>query len=146
MPTTARLVGAVLLAALGALAAYLVKPYLPDGTPAVYLLPVSAGMGAILGWVFTGRHLDRGKGNGIAVGLGSAALLTFWVFLLFSGQEMIDRSMRLSYGGPTEALQDVFNIAIDFAKDVMKTDVVATLVIGGVIVGVVTGWVGRRFR
>lgn len=146
MPTFARLVGALLLAGLGVYVASLAKPYLPDGEPAEKLLPVTAVMGLIVGWVFTGKHLERGQGKGAAIGVGSALLLAFWVALLFAVQEMVDRSMRGSYGGsPTHAVQDVFNILLDYTA-VLQLDVIATAVIGGVIVGVVTAFVGKYTR
>lgn len=146
MPTSSRLAGAVLLAALGAFAAYLASTHVPAGEPTGLLVPVSAVVGLFVGWLFTGRHLDRGKGKAVSVGLGSVALLTFWVFLLFSGQAMIERSTHLSYDGPVAALQDVFAIALTFAQKVMKLDVILTLVVGGAVVGAITGWVGRHYR
>lgn len=146
MPTFARLVGAVLLAALGAFAATLAMPYLPEGEPATMFIPVSALVGVVIGWTFTGRQLERGKGHGAAVGLGSALLLAFWVALLFAVSEMVDRSMRNSYGGsPTHAVQDVFNILIDYSE-VLKLDVILALLVGGVILGWITAFVGRHSR
>lgn len=148
MPTFARLAGAVLLAALGAYAAMLARAHLPDGEPGGMLIPVSAAAGAVIGWTFTGRHLDRGRGNGVAIGFGSAVLLVFWVGFLFSGQEMIYRATtRNQYGGsPTDAVQDVFNIFIDYARDVLQFDVVLVLGLGGVAVGAITSFVGKRYR
>ncbi len=146
MPTFARLAGAVFLAVLGVYVATLAKPYLPAGEPAEMLIPVTAIMGVVVGWVFTGRQLDRGKGHGAAIGFGSAVLLGFWVALLFAVEEMVDRSMRNSYGGsPTHAVQDVFNILIDYSA-VLKLDVVLALSFGGVIVGMITAFVGKHFR
>lgn len=146
MPTFARLVGALLLAGLGVYVASLAKPYLPDGEPAEMLLPGTAVMGLIVGWVFTGRHLERGQGKGAAIGIGSVLLLAFWVAFLFAVQEMVDRSMRGSYGGsPTHAVQDVFNILLDYTA-VLQLDVIVAMVVGGVIVGVITGLVGKYTR
>ena len=147
MPTFARLAGAVLLAALGVYAALLARAHLPDGEPGEMLMPMGAVVGLVIGWVFTGRHLDRGKGSPIGIGIGSAALLAFWAALLFALEEMVDRSMRNSYGGsPTDAVQDVFNIIIDYARDLLQLDVLLALGIGGVLVGLITGFVGKRFR
>ncbi len=147
MPTSARLAGAVLLGALGFYAAWLTMDYLPDGEPGTYLIPVGAVMGVIIGWVFTGKHLDGGKGSGFAVGFGSAVLLAFWVAFLFAMEEMVDRSMRNSYGGsPTDAVQDVFNIMIDYGREIVSLEVVVTLAVGGVIAGFITSFVGKHFR
>ena len=146
MPTFARLVGALLLAGLGVYVASLAKPYLPEGEPAEMLLPVTAVMGIIVGWVFTGKHLERGQGRGAAIGVSSALLLALWVAFLFAVQEMVDRSMRGSYGGsPTHAVQDVFNILLDYTA-VLKIDVLAAMFFGGVIVGVITSLVGKYTR
>lgn len=146
MPTFARLVGAVLLAGLGVYVAMLAKPYLPEGEPAEMLLPVTAVMGIIVGWVFTGKQLERGQGRGAAIGLSSVLLLAFWTAFLFAVQEMVDRSMRGSYGGsPTHAVQDVFNILLDYTA-VLQLDVILAMVVGGVIVGVITAFVGKRTR
>lgn len=148
MPTFARLAGAVLLAVLGGYAAMLARAHLPEGEPGGMLIQVTAAAGAVIGWVFTGRHLDRGRGNGVAIGISSALLLVFWVGFLFSGQEMIYRATtRNQYGGsPTDAVQDVFNIFIDYVRDVLQPDVILALGLGGVVVGVATAFVGKRFR
>lgn len=146
MPTFARLVGAVLLAGLGAYVATLAKPYLSEGEPAPMLIPVSAIMGAVIGWTFTGRQLERGQGHGAAIGIGSAILLAFWVAFLFAVSEMVDRSMRNSYGGsPTQAVQDVFNILIEYSA-VLKLDVILAMAIGGLLVGWITAFVGKHTR
>lgn len=146
MPTFARLVGAILLAGLGVYVASLAKPYLPEGEPAEMLLPVTAVMGLLVGWLFTGKHLERGQGKGAAIGVSSALLLAVWVAFLFAVQEMVDRSMRGSYGGsPTHAVQDVFNILLDYTA-VLKIDVLAAMFFGGVIVGVITSLVGKYTR
>ncbi len=147
MPTFSRLAGAVLLAALGVYAAILAKTHLPDGEPGGMLIPVGAAMGAVVGWAFTGRQLDRGKGNGLAIGFTSAVLLAFWVAFLFALEEMIDRSRRGQYGSsPTNAVKDVFNIIIDYAQEIMQVDVILALAVGGAVVGIVTAFVGRHFR
>ncbi|PIE07265.1 MAG: hypothetical protein CSA74_07720 [Rhodobacterales bacterium] len=145
MPTFARLAGAVLLAALGAYVALRVEPYLPEWQKGQMFIPVAALVGLVLGWVFTGGHLDRGHGNPLAIGFGSAVLLALWVAFLFAMSEMIDKSMRGAYhGSPTDAVQDVFGIMIEFAQDYLKPDVLLALGIGGPVVGMLT-WLGGRF-
>jgi hypothetical protein len=146
MPTTAKLVAAVLLAALGWFSAELVKPYLDPSQPVGLFSPVSAGFGLALGWVFTGRRLQARQGTGVGIGIASAALLVFWVTLAFSGYEMITRSMRLAYDGPVEALQSMVDIGIEYLKTAAQADVIAALVVGGIAVGSITQWTVRRFR
>lgn len=146
MPTTAKLTAAVLLAVLGWFAADLVKPYLAEGRPVGLFSPISAGFGALIGWTFTGRRLHRGRGPALGIGLASAALLVFWVVLGFSLYEMVQRSMSLRYGGPTEALEAMVKIAVENLAVAAQPDVIGALLLGGAIVGGVTRWVGGRFR
>lgn len=146
MPTTARLVAAILMAALGWLAAELVKPYLPEAQPVGLFSPISAGIGVLVGWTFTGRRLQAGTGTAAGIGLAGAALLVFWVTLIFAGYEMTRRSLRVIYDGSVEALQDMVEIAVDDLKMAAQIDVVLGLVLGGLAVGAITQWVARRFR
>ncbi len=146
MPTTARLVAAVLLAALGWFAADLFKPLLPEGRPVGLFSPISAGFGLLVGWTYTGRRADAGHGGGLALGLTSALLLTFWVLLTFSGYDMLQKSLRKAYDGPVEALQDMFAIGVDYARlAVTSPEVVGALVVGGLFIGWLTWQVARRW-
>lgn len=146
MPTFARLVGAILLAAVGGYAAYLAKAHLPEGLSADRFVPVSVAIGGLVGWLFTGRHLERGKGKSIAIGVGSVILLVLWVSFLFAVEEMVDRSMRNIYrGSPSEAVKDVFAIMLEHTE-LMQMDVLIALGGGALVVGVVTGLVGRYTR
>lgn len=146
MPTSARLVGAILLAALGWLGAELVKPYLPEAQPVGWFSPVAAAVGVVVGWSFTGRRLDAGNGTAMGIGLTSAALLALAVVLGFSGYEMVRRSLRVAYDGPVEALQDLVDIALAHLAVAAQPDVALALVAGGLLVGAITQWVARRFR
>ena len=146
MPTAAKLVAALLLAALGWFAADLVKPYLVEGRPVGLFSPVAAGLGLAVGWAFTGRRLERRTGGAVGIGLASAALLVFWVTVAFSGYEMIMRSTQRRYHGPVDALQGMVELGLDDLRRAAQPDVIIALVVGGLVVGAVTHWVSRRFR
>ncbi len=145
MPTTARLVAAIIFAAIGWYSADLVKPLLPEGMAVGKFSPVSAGFGILVGWFFTGKRLHRGRENGIAIGLASSFLLVFWVLLAFSGQQMLRRSVRKLYDGPVEALQDMFGLAAEYLILAAIPSVIATLVIGGMVGGWITEQVAKRW-
>lgn len=146
MPTTARLVAALMLAGLGWGVALLVTAYLPPQTPVKWFAPVSAAFGIIVGWSYTGRRLDRGRGKAVSVGLTSVLTQVFWVLLTFSIVEMVNRSLRKSYDSPPEAVVDIFRIALDYLVVAGQIDVVLALLIGAVVAGVATHWVAARFR
>jgi len=146
MPTTTRLVAAVLMAALGWGVAWLAAPYLPAGKPVGMFAPVSAGFGALVGWAWTGRKIEAGAGRPFGIGFVGAALMLFWVLFIFSGYEMLRRSSNLRYDGPVAALQDMVAVALAYLPIVGQPEVLGALALGGLAIGAVAGWVARRFR
>jgi hypothetical protein len=146
MPTTARLVAGLLMAALAYFVAELIKPYMPPEQPVGLLSPVSAGFGFLIGWAYTGRHLQRGVGTPFGIGLAGVMLVVFWVVVVFSVQEMVQRSMRLFYHGPVEAMQGMIDIALGYLKTAAQIDVIIAAVIGGFVVGLITKGVAERYR
>jgi hypothetical protein len=146
MPTTARLVAALLMAALGWLVAVLAVAYLPEGQPVGSFAPIAAGWGLVVGWVWTGTRIQTGVGNPLGTGLIGVVIWVFWMLLSFSGYEMIRRATRVRYDGPVEGLEDMMSISVEYLRDQGQPDIIAALVIGGAATGVITAWVARRFR
>ena len=145
MPTAPKLVAAAFFAVLAWFCADLIKPLLPDGTQYGLFSPVSAAFGVLVGWVFCGKRLGQGLGGPVGIGFASSILLSFWVLLTFSGYEMLRMSMRGRYDGPMDALQNLFQIAVDYLFIAATPEVIGTLVIGGVFGGVLTGMAARRW-
>lgn len=146
MPTTARLVAALLLAALGWGAAMLAMKYMPEGMPVGMLSPVSAAWGAVIGWVWLGRKVEHGRSGAIGLGIAAVTLAVIAVLLTFSLYEMLHRAMRVRYHGPVEGLQDMVAIAVGYGRDVAKPDVILAIFLGGAVIGAIAGWVARRYR
>jgi len=146
MPTAAKLVGAICLAVLGWFVADLIKPHLPEGTQVGLFSPISAAWGFVVGWGFTGKRLGDGTGTAVGIGMGSIFLLGFWVLLSFAGYEMIRLSTRLRYDGPVEALQDMFQIGVDYLWVAATPEVIGTLLAGGLVTGVITAFVAKRWQ
>ncbi|MBV7409677.1 TrgA family protein [Maritimibacter sp. DP1N21-5] len=146
MPTFARLVAAVLLAALGWVVATLAIPYFDEGTPLGMIQIVSAGWGLVTGWIFTAPKLARGIGSAFAIGLSSAVVQAFLTILSFSVRQMVDRAFRMSYGTVMDAVAGVFESGLDYAIIVGKPDVIAVAAIGGIVTGYVTRYVARHYR
>lgn len=146
MPTTARLVAAVLMAAFGWGVSILALAYLPEGQPVGLFGPISAAWGAVIGWVWTGGKIQNGAGKPVGIGLAGVAILIFWVVLSFSLYEMTRRAVRVRYDGPVEALEDMLKIGLDYMRDQAQPDIIVALLAGGVVIGFITGWAARRFR
>lgn len=144
MPTAAKLVAAVLMAAVGYTVAAIIQPTLPDQVRADYIAPLSAFIGLIVGWRFLGPRVGRGLHNLPAFALTAGALLAFSSVLAFAFWQMIQRSFRLSYGGPFEALEDMVQIAVHDAREyLLATEPLFALLIGSVIATLVTELVAK---
>lgn len=146
MPTTTKLVAALLMAGLGWIAATLAIAYLPDGSSPGLAQPITAVIGLGVGWFYTGPRVEAGRHTALGIGVIGAAILLFWSVLGFAGYEMLQRALKVQYNGPMRALQDMLSLAVEYLREQVKIDVILALALGGAIVGGISGWVARRFR
>lgn len=146
MPTASKLVAAVLFAILGAIAAHLYLPTLPEGTPPGYLREVAAGVGLLCGWRVMGRRAGKGMGEAAGSGVVTAVVMLFWVLLLFSTYTMIRRSMRLLYDGPMDALLGVLSLMYDYGLNLLAPATPVALIVGGMICGWLVELTSKRMR
>ena len=72
-------------------------------------------------------------------------VLVFFALLLFSIYEMLQLSVRLRYEGPMEAVLDVFKRMMDRSVPLLTVPVLAAMLIGGGIAGVMTENASRRW-
>ncbi len=146
MPTAAKLISALVMALLGWGVAHLVVPHLPPETRIGWFREISAGLGLLVGWRFLGRRAGGGWNLAPGYGLGAAAILVFWMLLVFSGYEMLRRAMRKAYGGdPVAALKDMVQIAMDDAVYLQPFEVWGALVLGGLAAGLIAEAAARRW-
>lgn len=146
MPTAARAIAAIALAAVGYLASLAYVPFLPEDMPTFWLGPINAGIGAILGWRFLGRRVKGGALTAAQTGILSAALGLFWSGAFFSIKDMLIRSMDLRYRGLEDALMGVGDLWLHYVGLAMNLPVVGVLVIGGAAAGVLAQIAGRMWR
>lgn len=145
MPTAAKLVAAVMFAAVGFLAAQAYVPSLPEGTQIGFLREICAGLGLVIGWFVMGRLVGKGYVEAVGFGIRTSVTLLFWAVLGFSIYEMILRSTKMMYDGPMEALLGVFDLVIYYGKMMGSPEFIGTLLIGGVLGGIAAEWAGRRW-
>ncbi|MCI5101793.1 TrgA family protein [Phaeobacter italicus] len=146
MPTAARLIAAISMALVAIVASYLIMPLLPEGTDFGYFVPLNAGLGLLVGWIWVGRKSGHGLVNAINNGLTGVALLVLWGLFLQGAWEMFRLAMRNRYDGPFEALSAIFVIALDFFFVMAVPHVWLALVIGGVFSALLTENAARRWR
>ena len=82
-----------------------------------------------------------------AFSYGLTALVALVVMAVFfnSSVVMLERSLRKRYDGPGEAITDVFELFIEHATMMATPEIVGTLVVGGLVGGLITEFFGRRF-
>jgi hypothetical protein len=144
MPTAAKLVSAVIFAALAYLVADLYVPGM-EGNPVVgYLRPGCALIGMLCGWMVMGRLVGKGMRAAMGSGFRTSATILFWCLLSFSIYEMVEKSTKKIYDGPMEALLAVFDIMVKYGSFAVTPEVLGTLAVGGMLGGVLAEWVSRR--
>ena len=136
MPTRGRLVGAILFAGLAWYTSLLIIPLFPVGTNLGLFQEVNTFFGLI-----------AGLGYVAAFSYGLTALVAMVVMALFfnSSVVMVEQSLRKRYDGPGEAVTDVFQMFVDHAIMMATPEIIGTLLIGGIVGGLVTEFFGRRF-
>ena len=145
MPTGGKLVGAILFAALAWFASDLVKPQLPEGTPAGLLSPLNAFIGLLMGWILMGKGAGASYRQSLGYGLTTTAATTFWCLLLWSSVEVYERAIKLWFDGPMEALQKTFEFMIEYALLLNTGQIIGTLIAGGIFAGLLTEFFARRW-
>ena len=147
MPTAAKFIGAVAFAIVGLLAALAYVPQLPEGeaTSTGYFPEITAALGFLIGWRTVGSHVGRGYGEAVSLGLRGSLLLVFWALLGFSLYFMIRKSTTMQYDNAGVAVLDVPIFMLNYGKLLWAQNVIAALIVGGVIGGVLTEFAGRRW-
>lgn len=147
MPTAAKLVAAVVFAIVAAIAALLYIPGLPEGSQTGWFIEISATVGLIVGWRAMGRLAGKGYTTAISSGIRSSVTTAFWLVLGFSINEMIYRATKMRYGGsPMEAVLAVFDLMLYYGRLMLTPEVLGTLLIGGIVGGLITEWASRRWK
>ncbi|KIC39168.1 TrgA family protein [Leisingera sp. ANG-M7] len=146
MPTGARLAAAISLATLAFVVSFLVMPLLPVGTNFGYFVHINVVLGLLCGWIFMGKRAGRGVVPAINNGLTGMAVLVLWALFVQGAWEMFRLAMRHRYGGPFEALSQIFVIGMEYFFLIAVPSVVIPLVVGGALAGLVTENASQRWR
>ena len=153
MPTPAKLVAALLMAAVGWLTCEMLVRYaLPEGVKVGYLREIVAGIGLVVGWRMLGRQATgvRGRGdklmNGLTMGLAGALVVAALSVTLHGFYAMIVESMGLAYDSPGEAFSAMVGFVWQDLVTMANPHVLATLFGGGALAGLLAGVAGRVWR
>ncbi|MEM7489175.1 MAG: TrgA family protein, partial [Pseudomonadota bacterium] len=146
MPTPAKLVSAILFAALAWwVGETIVREVLPEGVRVGRFREFLALGGLIVGWKYIGRIVSgpTNKGTSITVaitaGIGGAAILLVLGLLLEGFRKMITESLDLRYAEVGEAASAWMEFLWRDAQTIAHPVVLGTLFGGAVAVGLIGG-------
>lgn len=146
MPTAARLVAALSLAVVALAISLQVIPQLPEGMDIGYFLPLNIGLGLVCGWIVMGPRHDKGFASAVNNGLAGVVVLVFWGVVLQGGNEMLRLSMERRFHGPFEAIPAVIKISVVYAQYLMQPWIIGTILVGGILSGLLTRMAGTLWR
>jgi hypothetical protein len=146
MPTAARLVAALVLAATGFLASEVVKTVIEEQMDYGWLSAVNAGLGLLCGWIVVGSRAGRGYSAAIGNGLTGGAALVFWALFVQAVYEMVQLSLRRWYDSPIEAIAAVFELMVEYGGYLLDVQMIAVLLSGALLSGLLAEYATRRWR
>lgn len=145
MPTAGRLAAAITFFIYGWYIAITATPFFAEGVAPRYLIPLSIVIAVIVGWKVVGSRLGGGYIAALAHGLTGAFAYSFWMVFLLAFEDMIGRSMRRSYGGPMEAIVDIFSLMLELAQRMLDFNLIVSIIVGGVICAIVAEFFAKRY-
>lgn len=146
MPNAARLVSAISLALIAFILSGQIMPLMPEGTGFGYFTWINVALGVLVGWIVMGKRAGRGTTPGINNGLTGVAALIFWGLFVQGCYEMFRQATRNRFDGPFEAVLAVFEIGAEYGMILLVPQIIATVLIGGVLAGLATEFAWRRWR
>ena len=147
MPTASKLIGAILFGAMGLAIAWLIVPTLEGADSRKPWIPIFGAVGLWAGWSIMGRGTRQGYGPAVGIGLTAAAALAFVGLFVMSFWRMWARAMDGGFGAdPVGAVVSIFTNIADYAVQLVTPQIGLILVVGGLLGGIVSEFVGRRFR
>ncbi|UWR04494.1 TrgA family protein [Ruegeria conchae] len=146
MPTASRLVAALCLLVIAFLVSSIIINNGEEGKSYGWFTYVNMLLAVACGWVIMGKRAGRGWTAAVNNGLTGVAALVFWGLFVQGTYEMFSQAMRHRYGGPFEALLEIFKIGVAYGEQLLPSEILITLGIGAVVSGILTEIAFRRWR
>jgi hypothetical protein len=146
MPTGAKLMAAVSFAVVGWVFANYYAMNMPDASAAGPIREGAAVIGALVGWKVMGPSVGKGYVEAAGAGVKTAVALAVLALFLLALKEMLDNSVKMRYDDALDAILDVFETAVKRSEAMVSLGVFATLLIGGIVGGILTENAGRRWK
>jgi len=149
MPTSSRLVSALLYAALAWGVSAMVMEVMEAETQRQnfgYFQLANTAIGVLVGWIVVGKRLGSDYVTAMGIGFTGMLAMVFWCLFAHSFNEMLRLSLARRFDGPIEALVSVFKLGIDYGAFLAHGPIIVALIAGGMLAGVVAEFVNRRWE
>ena len=148
MPTSYRLVSALLYAALAWVVSDLVMDVMEAETQRQnfgHFQMANAAIGILVGWIIVGKRLGSDYVTAMGIGFTGMLTLVFWSLFAHAFNEMLRLSLARRFDGPIEALVSVFKLGIEYGAFLAHGSILVVLIAGGMLAGVIAEFVKRRW-
>lgn len=146
MPSATNLFAAIAMGLVALYISTLIPPLLEEGTDMGYFFYVNAVLGIAIGWRVVGSRTGRGWVAGINAGLTGVVALMFWAIFVQACNEMVRLAMRNRFDGAFEALTAIFKIGTEWFVMILTVPIIASFLVGAVIVGLVAEAAAQRWK
>jgi len=149
MPTAGKLVAAILFFLVGYQAAvFTLTETFEDAMHGNRVFPLSIGLiGLWQGWMVSGSRAGQGVRVAIGNGMRCSVQIAFFGLLLYALRTMFQRSANLRYDAPWEAVIATFDLFVEYFLQTLESPLIwGTLLIGGIVAGLLTEAAGRLWR
>ncbi|MBN8632660.1 MAG: TrgA family protein [Rhodobacterales bacterium] len=146
MPTGAKLMAAASFAVVGWVLANYYAVNVPDSSSLGPIREGAAAVGAIVGWRVMGPAVGKGYVEAAGSGIKTAVVLAVSALFLLALREMLVNSMKMRYDGALDAILDVFQMMAQRSQALLSLGVFGTILLGGIIAGLLTEKAGRRWK
>lgn len=146
MPTAARLMAGICLAALAYVLSSIVVPLMPESTDFGIFFPLNSVLGFAVGWLVMGRRAGRGTTAAINNGLTGVFVLLLWGVLIQATNEMVRRAMINRYDNAFEAMVAIFQLGAEYAFLIAVVPMGIAAVVGAVISGLLTEFADNNWK
>lgn len=146
MPTAAKVMGAVSFAIVGWVLANYYAVNMPDAAAAGPIREGAALVGVVIGWSVMGNSVGKGYVEAAGSGIKTAVILAVVALFLLALAEMLENSVRMRYEDALEAILAVVDTMAKRSHALLSLGVFGTILLGGIVGGILTENVGRRWK
>lgn len=146
MPTASKLMAAVCFAVVGFIMANYYAMNMPDATAAGPIREGAAAVGALVGWWVLGPTVGKGYVEAAGAGVKTAVILAVTALFLLAMREMLINSVKMRYDTALDAILDVFQTMATRSYGLVSLGVFGTILLGGIVSGLLTENAARRWK